>query len=329
MSTDPVKFCYNIGYAGYAKFQEYLMLATDGSFQLTHNQMFTTGVYGGRIDNASAHIASAPDFPTVSANIGFQLTSGSKFFSSLGNSISSLRYKWNNVTVYPNGYAGYKSNMYTQSLQYSTSQDSLVTGSVAFKGADINSVTTDNKAGFSNANHRQGINGKNNTYLSSLTPQYNDVFPYYGTQWTFSSSVSGISSTSSFGSTLSNDIISWSITSSQQINFVKICNCSMQQINQLKADFAVLGFMQVSGSAQLIGINQRFGDGLMFYYIGGTNTLTMKSASGKTRTIKIFNMQCTDISSSLQTGTNLITTSFNFMVFSNKSSTPIIQYLDS
>ena len=61
----------------------------------------------------------------------------------------------------------------------------------------------------------------------------------------------------------------------------------MQQINKLKADFAVLGFMQVSGSAQLIGINQRFGDGLMFYYIGGANTLTMKSASGKKRTIKI------------------------------------------
>ena len=87
-------------------------------------------------------------------------------------------------------------------------------------------------------------------------------------------------------------------------------------------DFAVIGFTQVSGSAQLIGINQRFEQGCIFYYIDGETTIDLKSADNATHfVITIPNMQCTDISSSLQTGTSLVTTSFNFMVMGRSNST--------
>lgn len=315
-------FCYNIGYTGYVKFKSHLMLATDGSFQLTHNHMFTTGVYGGKLDNATSAVAFAPDYPTTSANIGFQLTSGSKFFVDLGNSISSNRYKWHQVTIYPNGFAGYNSKMYTQSLQYSTSQDSIVSGSVSFKGADVNSVVTTGST-----DSKTGAGPK---YISSLAANYYSVFPYYGTNWQFGKVSKGVKATHTYTpSELSKDIISWSISASQQINFVKVCNCAWQQVDELKADFAILGLMQVNGSAQLIGINQRFEDGVMFYFIDQTSTLNMKSSDGKTKKITIPNMQCTDISSQLQTGTNLITTSFNFMVMGGKNSAKLIEFTDS
>lgn len=310
-------FCYNIGYAGFVKFQNHLMLATDGSFQLTHNHMFTSGVYGGKLDNATSAVAFAPDYPTTTANIGFQLTSGANFFVDLGNSISSNRYKWHQVTIYPNGSAGYNSKMYTQSLQYSTSQDSIVSGSVSFKGADVNSVLTDKEGNFATANHKTGHGSQ---YISSLASGYYSVFPYYGTKWEFGNDGKGVKATNSYDSEeLAKDIISWSISASQQINFVKVCNCDYQQVDELKADFAILGLMQVNGSAQLIGINQRFDDGVMFYFIDQKSTLTMKSADGVTKKIEIPNMQCTDISSQLQTGTSLITTSFNFMVMGGKN----------
>lgn len=317
-------FCYNIGYAGYAKFQDYIMLATDGSFQLTHNHMLTTGVYGGAIDNATSAIAFAPDYPTTTANIGFQLTSGSDFFVDLGNSISLNRIYWHKVTIYPNGVAGYSSQMYTQSLQYSASQDSIVTGSVSFKGSDINSVVTDEDADFTNADHKNGVGSE---YIDTLTPNYNSVYPYYGTEWTFANTAKGVVEGSQFQyQNLSKDIISWSITASQQINFVKLCDGNYYQIDQLKADYAILGLMQVNGNAQLIGINQRFQEGCMFYYIDGQSTLTMKSADGYQSTITIPNMQCSDISSQLQTGTSLVTTSFNFIVVGNKDNNSLISF---
>lgn len=311
-------FCYNLGYGGFVKFKSYLMLATDGSFQLTHNHMFTSGVWGGNIKNASAHIASAPDYPSVSANVGFQLTTQSNFWSDLGQSITQQRYKWNQVTIYPNGVAGYNSPMYTQSLQYSTSQDSLVIGSASFKGAEVDSVLTDAQGNFAAADHKSG---HGNTYISSLSPGYRSVFPYYGTQWVFSGAAKGVKTSETFlANQLAKDVIAWSITASQQINFVKVCNCVYEQLDQISADFAILGLMQVSGNAQLIGINERFKNGSMFYFIDNTNTITMKSSDGaQTRTIKIPNMQCTNISSSIQNGANLITTSFDFMVMGNKS----------
>ena len=323
-------FCYNLGYAGFAKFQDYVMLATDGSFELTHNHMFTTGVYGGKLANASAHIASAPDYPETTANIGFQLTSNSDFFTTLGNSITTNRYKWHKVTIYPNGYAGYNSKMYTQSLQYSTSQDSLVTGSVSFKGADINSVLTDKQGGFQDANHKTG---RGSTYLEDVMPKYLDVFPYYGTIWEFGDSAKGVEDSHTYNAAdLSKDIISWSITTSQQITFVKICNCSYQQVNEIKADFAVLGLMQVTGNAQLIGINQRFKEGYMFYFIDQQSKIKMVSATGTKKRIQIPNMQCTNVSSQIQTGSSLITTSFDFMVMGTKSANgdnkQLIKYAD-
>lgn len=323
-------FCYNLGYAGFAKFQDYVMLATDGSFELTHNHMFTTGVYGGMLDNASAHVATAPDYPATSANIGFQLTSGSDFFTSLGNSITSNRFKWHQVTIYPNGSAGYNSKMYTQSLQYSTSQDSLVTGSVSFKGADVNSVLTDKQGGFQSADHKNGHGSK---YLSSVTPGYYNVFPYYGTEWQFGDDAKGVKATHTYtASDLSKDIIAWSITASQQVSFIKVCNCSYQQVDQIKADFAILGLMQVNGNAQLIGINQRFKEGYMFYFIDQTSKIKMVSANGTKKRIQVPNMQCMSVSSRMQTGASLITTSFDFMVMGAKKSDgdnkPLIKFAD-
>lgn len=317
-------FCYNIGYAGYAKFKDYVMLATDGSFQIAQNHILTTGVYGGKIVNATSAAAFAPDYPITTANIGFYLTNASDFFVDLGNSISSNRFGQNQVTIYPNGSAGYCSNMYTQSLQYSASQDSLVTGSVSFKGSDINSVVKADADDSSSDVYKNGVGS-----IDSLAPKYNSVYPYYGTKLDFSSnSAKGVTSGSSFSySSLQEDnIISWSITASQQINFVKLCGGAYYQIKNLKADYAILGLMQVNGNAQLIGINKMFSDGQMFYYINGNSTLTMKSSDGKTSTITIPNMQCSDISSQLQTGTSLVTTSFNFIVVGNANNTSLISF---
>ena len=300
-------FCYEIGYAGYAKFREKDILATDGNFQITHNQIFTNGVYGAGFLNASPHMAVAHDYPVITANIGFQLTDGEIYYE-LGKSITTLRDSQHKVEIYPNGYGGYSSKAYIQSLQLSASQDSLVTGSISLKGSQISSIV----AGSPSTNSAKSTGNKR---LSSSVSTYLGVFPSYGTKWSFGND------------NFSDQVLSWGISTSQTVQFLKICNCSTNKLNSLVADYAVIGIVQVNGNGQLIGVQKCFNKESGFEFQSDSSTLTLYSNTGKEKKIKFNNMQCTNISSSLQTGNNLIATSFQFVAIgSSSTSAKIIDF---
>ena len=291
--------CYEIGYTGYAKFRGKDILATDGNFQITHNDIFTTGVYGAGFLNASQHMAVAHDYPVITANIGFQLTAGD-IYNQLGKSITTQREKQSSVEIYPNGYGGYKSEAYTQSLQFNASQDSLVTGSISLKGSKISSIVS----GYASTDAQKSTG---TATISSITSSYLGVFPSYGTLW-------------SFGNTnFSNQVLSWGISTSQTVQFLKICNCSTAKLNSLVADYVVIGTMQVSGNGQIIGIKQCFNKEAGFAFSSTTSKLTLNSNNGITKIINFNNMLCSNISSSLQNGNNLIVTSFQFSTIGSSS----------
>ena len=169
--------CYEIGYTGYAKFRGKDILATDGNFQITHNDIFTTGVYGAGFLNASQHMAVAHDYPVITANIGFELTDGD-IYEQLGKSITTKRTQQHSVSIYPNGYGGYNSNAYTQSLQFNASQDSLVTGSISLKGSKVSSIVA---ASADNDTKKKDGEAR----IDDITDDYLGVFPAYGTLWSF------------------------------------------------------------------------------------------------------------------------------------------------
>ena len=293
--------CYEIGYTGYAKFREKDILATDGNFQITHNDIFTTGVYGAGFLNASQHMAVAHDYPVITANIGFQLTDGD-IYGQLGKSITTLRTTQHSVKIYPNGYGGYSSNAYTQSLQFNASQDSLVTGSISLKGSKVSSIVA---ASAPNDTKKK----KGEELIDDITDSYLGVFPAYGTLW-------------SFGNTsFSNQVLSWGVSTSQTVQFLKICDCSTAKLNQLVADYAVIGTVQVSGNGQIIGIKSCFDNSAGFAFSSTTSTLTLNSNTNVKKTIKFNNMQCSNISSSLQNGNNLIVTSFQFSAIGSSTNT--------
>ena len=135
-------FNYNIGYMGFAMFKSIPILATSGNFTFSHTPIYSNCVYGADPLNAINHITFAPDYPQVNADIDFELTVGTSdknVFKQFGDSITIKRFNSNEVLIYPNGVAGYKSDMYTQSLQYNTSQNNLVTGNIKFKSTGIES----------------------------------------------------------------------------------------------------------------------------------------------------------------------------------------------
>lgn len=293
--------CYEIGYTGYAKFRGKDILATDGNFQITHNDIFTTGVYGAGFLNASQHMAVAHDYPVITANIGFELTDGD-IYEQLGKSITTKRTQQHSVSIYPNGYGGYNSNAYTQSLQFNASQDSLVTGSISLKGSKVSSIVA---ASADNDTKKKDGEAR----IDDITDDYLGVFPAYGTLW-------------SFGNTnFSNQVLSWGISISQTVQFLKICNCSTAKLNQLVADYAVIGTVQVSGNGQIIGIKSCFNNSAGFAFSSTTSTLTLNSNTNVKKTIKFNNMQCSNISSSLQNGNNLIITSFQFSAIGSSTNT--------
>ena len=300
-------FSYEIGYTGHARFRNKDILATDGNFQITHNDIFTTGVYGARFLNASQHMAVAHDYPVITANIGFQLTDGG-ICDQLGKSITTNRGNKHSVEIYPNGYGGYRSDAYTQSLQFNASQDSLVTGSISLKGSEVSSIVSGTAS-------TDAQKSKGSATISSMTNNnYLGVFPAYGTSWQFGNN------------SFSNQVLSWGISTSQTVQFLKICNCSTAKLNQLAADYAVIGTVQVSGNGQIIGIKQCFDNSAGFAFSSTVSKLTLKSNTGVEKTIKFNNMQCSNISSSLQNGNNLIVTSFQFSTIG--SSSPSAKIID-
>ena len=300
-----VTFTYDIGYTGYAKFNSIPILATDGKFSYQHNPIYSTAIYGAYAQNAPDKAIFAPDYPQVTANLGFELThnGNDNLFLQLAHSITTNRYLSNQVEIYPNGTSGYKSNMYTQSLEYSTSQDELVTGNITFKSTGVKNIINENISHIYNSNSSmssQGYGMSRNASINNITNQYIDVFPYYAS------------------------IVSFSNTQRQGINqniqFVKFCSCYNDDIEDLQAQYACIGLQSANGSIQFFGINQRFQDGEQFYFYDDQTTIKLNRTDGSTLyKIIIPKMELTNIGSGLTTGSNLITTSIDFDVIGNPS----------
>lgn len=323
-----VTFTYDIGYTGYAKFKSIPILATDGKFSYQHNPIYSTAIYGAYAQNAPDKAIFAPDYPQVTANLGFELThNGSdNLFLQLAHSITTNRYLSNQVEIYPNGTSGYKSNMYTQSLEYSTSQDELVTGNITFKSTGVKNIINENISHIYNSNYAmssQGYGISGNASINNITQQYIDVFPYYASIVSFSNTQrQGINNKSRIitEANLEKDIISWNISTNQNIQFVKFCSCYNDDIEDLQAQYACIGLQSANGSIQFFGINQRLQDGEQFYFYDDQTTIKLNRTDGSTLyKIIIPKMELTNIGSGLTTGSNLITTSIDFDVIGNPS----------
>ena len=307
------EFTYDIGYYGYAQIDSKPLLCTSGSVSLSQTQIYTNGIWGAGWYNGVKNVCFAPDYPVLTLQVGFQLTSSNKLFDTLGEFASSERNQSKEFLIYPNGIAGYKGDAYCQSISFETSQDSLVIGNIGAKSAafaDSDQFTcTSNKNGQSD-----------NEQITSLASGYRNVFPYYGTTFQLSSNQNDIDgSLSEEFDTQMKDLISWSVNQSGDIVFAKCCTTRnvIKKLQDLYADYVAIGLLTADGSFSKFGMDQ-FKSSIGFRgYISGTSTIKMKSVDGTDVSIKMPGLSISQQSVNMQTGTSIIQCDFNFTVIGN------------
>lgn len=306
-----MQLSYDIGYNGIVKFNGYNLLATSGNISYTHQPIYSTGVWGAKDNNATNKYAVTPDTPQVNASIGFQLTDSIDLFKSLGKSMTTNRFSPQKIYIFPNGIAGYNSEMFVKSLSYETSQGGLVTASLSAIASGVpENCTVDANDG-------------------NVTDSFNSVFPYYSTCWKIYKTTSLIKTKQSNSLFDQKKVLSWSVQVSQQISFVKFCNLFKGQLDQLKADYAVFGLQNVSGRISIFGTMQSFSSSVTnpFGFISGNSQLSFYNAKGdKKMIISIANMLYTQNTLSLAGHSDTIETELNFQVSADSSLNYLINF---
>jgi hypothetical protein len=75
------------------------------------------------------------------------------------------------ISILPNGVAGYTGDGYCISFSLQTSQDALVTGDIGFKSGDVTSTTFTASSNNSLSN--------STVVIDDMVPGYTDVYPYW------------------------------------------------------------------------------------------------------------------------------------------------------
>lgn len=304
---------YDIGYYGVVQLEDCAILATDGNITIDHPQIFMDGIWGASWYNGAEKVSFATDFPTMSSQVGFQLSHGgtsSDIFKIFGEFCSSKRCTSKKLKIFPNGIAGYVGDSYCQSFSLETSQDSLVTGSFNTKSAKFSESLTQFSSSSANSTTNSSVG-----FISQIAPKYQDVYPYYGSCLKFGTGTTQV---------VANDLISWSINQSTQIVFQKSCNCKYK-IKDVYADYIAFGLLNGDGSYSQIKLDNMKNTNKLRQFVP-TVVLELKTVSGEvTKKISMHGISYTQQSQNVQTGSSLVQCDYSFTIIGDGAN-PLLKF---
>ena len=316
----------SVGYKGYAslgKDNPVRLLATGGQISLNQDPLASQGVWGAGYGNA-AQIAWAYNYLRLEGNVSYDLTLPPVVGDTRGSGgvwYAVKKFAFTNRTqgeylqILPDGANGYKGTGFCSGISFNASEGAIVSGDINFQG----------DAGNSNAGQGviagQPIPDVAIQGSTSMIAGDTSLIPYWAT---------GINSNSNAEGKWM-DIISWNCSYNADIQLLKCCTA--QDLPPLGADYLVLGEMSGDGSFEVFTIADDFkptkyqGRRNLTIYIadyrnrGGADGLT--PTQGGKYMLKIPCALISSGSTSLQTGTSYIQSSFNFTAYGDGTGAPV------
>ena len=213
------------------------ILATSGSFNLSHQAIYSSGVWGAGYMNASERVAYANDIVRLDGSVGLEYTAGDVF---LAMQEMCFKYRGHQSGTYlqilPNGYCGFKGFAWATSLSFSASQGAVVTGDfnwTSYLDGNINQVVVEPASNSSNyaavqaaINSTYGASGGNGAaYVGNAPFKYNGLYPYWATD--VEEGVPDVEAgTVTWAGKVTPDIIDWSASYDSSIEQLKCCGTS-------------------------------------------------------------------------------------------------------
>ena len=205
------------------------LLATGGSVTLSHDPMFSTGVYGAGWYDAAAQVAYAFNDVRLEGSVDFELVTGHTI-TALQSFGFDQRGHVNGHTfeVRPNGQGGFHGNAWCSGMSLTASEGAVVTGSVSY--------SSDQTAKF------HAIAGANQTTRVGSIDFGGTLFPYWGTKVQHG------------GATLAT-IVDWSADYTSTVNYVTLCRGASHLFTPPAGpDFILIGTMDATGSFTVFGM---------------------------------------------------------------------------
>lgn len=318
---DTPSMIYDIGYYGDVRVANERLLATGGSVQINWSPIYSSGVWGANYYNAMEKIDYANQYVVLSSDIDYELTSN-KVVENLGDWAFNKRNQTQKYLIYPNGVAGYSGYAYCIGANFNTSQDSLVSGKISLKTADVNSkiVVKDNTAS----------NNGNTTNFDDFVDSYISVYPFWATGIILDN-VPQRNYTPTFQqNALLKNVVSWDIGYSTDLVFVVTCSGkSGAVINPLTPQYVCLGTLQSSGSFQVLQINNMLAAQNIRNHRAIEITIRDANKLLEKKSITCNNILIQSGDLGIQTGNNLIQTNFSFTAIGDGSQPPLKFYPNS
>ena len=234
-----VQFSHEVAYYGMVQLDGVAILATSGSIGVSHDPIFSSGVWGAGWYNAAEQVSYANNSLRIEGDIGFELASGNIFskiqafaFTDRASTLGK------NIKILPQGKAGYDGPAWCSSCSFNASEGAIVSGSMNYSSGKMDSdswmtIDPNNPADPNRQTGSQlGVGG------GTSAPGFKDVYPYWAT-------VVKLGATPEGGVALP-DIIDWSANYSSSIEFITLCQGKTE--DPIEADYIMVGPMTSDGS---------------------------------------------------------------------------------
>lgn len=311
----PTTFSGDVGYRGVVKLNNTILLATGGNINLTHNPIFSSGVWGAGYANASEQVAYADNYLQLDGSMACEMTAGEGFtavktfaFTNRGAASGTP------ISILPNGEYGFTGNGWCTSLSFSSSQDSVLTCDMNW-ASYIDGINNNLTTGVSGNSEKGASNG-------ILPMAFNGLYPYWATE------IYGDSGTGGFIAL--SDIMSWTASYSSNIEFLKCCGkgTAYRGTNDsittapLAPDYIVLGSMTAEGSYTVFKLQGDF-DPNAYHKQTKMKFVVKSPADTQGHTILLPKIVKSSGGTQIQTGSSFITADFNFSSIGDGSNPPL------
>lgn len=309
------------------------ILATQGSIEVAHEPIFSSGVWGSGWYNAASQVAYANNVIKMSGTVGYELIVGDVF-----NAIQSFGFEnraasyGHTFVILPDGFNGYTGPGWCSQVDISANEDALVSGSIGYSGAILNRVSDDignnwlTSTNGSEADRRIGV-GWHPGIISGATPgkaatggEFNGVFPFWAT-----GVYRGATGTVTDDQLVKN-VSEWNASYSSQLEFMTLCSGYTDFNGPITPDYIMVGAMEGSGSMTIIGLSSEVN--LDNIYDMTALTMVVRPNNGlqdQTKWGKILlpSIVKSSIGTSTQQGGALVTAEIQFTAIGDGSKPPV------
>ncbi len=235
-----VEFTHEVGYYGMVSLDGTAILATSGSIGVSHDPIFSSGVWGAGWYNAAEQVSYANNSMRIEGDIGFELAAGD-IFDKIQKFAFTERADAGGKTlrILPQGKSGYEGPAWCSSCSMNASEGALVTGSMNYSSGNMDANNWKTNLA-QDGSQKKGV-GEGNS-----APGVNAVFPYWATKIAL-----GGADYSSMTDMV--DIIDWSANYSSSIEFITLCQGSADA--PIEADYIMVGPMTADGSFTIFKIS--------------------------------------------------------------------------